>query len=163
MALHSWVSMKRVSIWTPAYPILSAAAKSSGVPTPPAHTTGSPRSWTSSSTSSTPRGPAWPPARRFTAMSPWTPASTAFWAHFRSVTSWYTTPPTCATASTTHRGLPREVTKKRTPSSRARSTQRTIRWWYAWDEDSMRAFIPTGREVRERIFRSPSRKSYPWT
>src|SRR2546422_7835563 len=41
---------------------------------------------------------------------------------FRS--SWYTRPPTWATRSTTHRGLPSDVIKNRTPSSIATSTQR---------------------------------------
>jgi len=45
----------------------------------------------------------------------------------RSVTSWYTTPPTGFTRSTTQRGLPSDVTKKRTSSSSAISIQRSIR------------------------------------
>ena len=94
---------------------------------PPAHTTGSPSGATSASSASAVRPPACPPARSFTPMSPSTPASRPFSAHLRSVTSWYTTPPAGRTRSTTQRGLPSEVTKKRTPSSSAMSIQRSMR------------------------------------
>ncbi|MCZ7685668.1 MAG: hypothetical protein M5U28_45575 [Sandaracinaceae bacterium] len=71
--------------------------------------------------------PACPPARPFTQMSPSTSCSSAFSAHARVVTSWWTTPPAAWTFCTTQRGLPSAVTKKRTPSSRATSTQRRMR------------------------------------
>ena len=72
--------------------------------------------------------PACPPARLFTQMSPSTPASLAFSAQRRAVTSWYTVPPTWCTFSTTHEGLPRAVTKNRTPSSSATSIHWRIRF-----------------------------------
>jgi len=53
--------------------------------------------------------------------------------------------------------------KKRTPSSRATSTHRSIRLRYVFDDASISAFIPIGFEVSRRINRSPSRKSWPWT
>jgi hypothetical protein len=53
--------------------------------------------------------------------------------------------------------------KKRTPSSSAMSTHSSIRRSYARDDDSMSAFIPMGRSVRDRMKRRPSRKSWPCT
>src|SRR2546426_6944182 len=81
----------------------SAATKPAASPIPPAHTRGTPRSPSSSTSCSALFGPACPPARRFTAISPRTPESSPFSAHFRSVTSWYTRPPNGATRSTTQR------------------------------------------------------------
>src|SRR5437764_1242774 len=82
----------------------SAATNPVASPIPPAHTRGTPRSPSSFTSCSALFGPACPPARRFTAIRPRTPESSPFSAHFRSVTSWYTRPPTWATRSTTQRG-----------------------------------------------------------
>src|SRR6266550_616103 len=84
----------------------SAATNPAASPIPPAHTRGTPRSLSSSISCSALFAPACPPARRFTAIRPRTPESSPFSAHLRSVTSWYTRPPTWATRSTTQRGLP---------------------------------------------------------
>src|SRR5207253_907107 len=102
----------------------SAATNPAASPIPPAHTRGTPRSPSSFTSCSALFGPACPPARWFTAIRPRTPESSPFSVHFRSVTSWYARPPTWATRSTTHRGLPNDVIKNRTPSSIATSTQR---------------------------------------
>src|SRR3989442_3226636 len=104
----------------------STATTRPASPTPPAHTRGTPKSPSSFTSCSALFGPACPPARWFTAIRPRTPESSPFRAHFRSVTSWYTRPPTWATRSTTHRGLPSDVIKNRTPSSIAtRSEEHT--------------------------------------
>ena len=76
--MHSSVAMNLVPSWAPAYPSSKARANSSGVPMPPAQTTGTPNGANSSMSSSTPLGPAWPPARRFTAINPCTPDSSPF-------------------------------------------------------------------------------------
>ena len=135
-----------------------------GSPTPPAATTGSCKSATSSSSARASREPVCPPASRFTATSPSTPPSRPLSAHFRSVTSWYTTPPAACTRSHTQRGLPSEVRKNRTPSSSAVSTQRTMRLWYVLLDASISALKPMGAPPLNALMcRSPSRKSYLWT
>ena len=127
LASHSMVAMKRVPHCTPAYPMRKASTNPAASPMPPAHTTGSANGANSSSSARGSRGPAWPPARRLTAISPSAPPSRALAAHLASVTSWYTTPPTACTLSHTQRGSPNEVTKNRTPSSSAMSTHCRMR------------------------------------
>ena len=63
------------------------------------------------------------------------------------------------TRRTTQSGLPSEVTKKRTLSSRAISIHSSMRRRYVLDDCSIRAFMPIGRLVRDRMNRSPSRNS----
>src|SRR5213593_2709495 len=141
----------------------SAATNPAASPIPPAHTRGTPRSPSSFTSCSALFGPACPPARWFTAIRPRTPESSPFSAHFRSVTSWYTRPPTWATRSTTHRGLPNDVIKNRTPSSIASSTERRMRSRYSREDCSIRTFMPIGFAVSRRMSRSPSRSSCPCT
>ena len=59
----------------------------SSFPTPPAQTSGMPRGASSSNSASGVAVPAWPPARALTQMKPSTPASRAFSAQRRAVTS----------------------------------------------------------------------------
>jgi hypothetical protein len=95
-------------------------------------------------------------------MSPSTPAASALSAHLRSVTSWYTRPPCACTCSTTQRGLPSTVVKKRIPSSSAILTHRSMLPRSTRVDFSTMALKPMGLSVRERIRRMPARSSWPW-
>src|SRR2546426_7282795 len=66
-------------------------------------------------------------------------------------------PATWRTRSTTQRGLPSEVMKKRTPSSNATSTQRFMRSRYSCDDCSMSTIMPIGLSERRRIDRKSTR------
>jgi hypothetical protein len=81
------------------------------------------------------RVPAWPPAPAATRISPSTPASSAFSAWRRFVTSWKTTPPQSCTARTTASGARSEVmmtgTRWRAQTSRSCS-RRSLEAWTIW-------------------------------